>query len=421
MGIEQSDVIVMLKPRAEWVSGHDAASFANKFAPALRRALPGTALGFTQPIEMRVQELIGGVRSDVGVKIYGDDLATLRRLAEQVTAVINATSGSADVRIDMQLGLRMIDIRPDTRRTGRLGVSTPSILDFTELMQTGRPIGKLREGQRSFDVALRLGQLPKPDVEPLRKTRIVLGEGRSVMLGDVADIEVLDVPAQVSREQGRRRVTVETNVRGRDLAGFVQELQNRVKQLKLPIGYFIEYGGQFENLSRATQRLLLVVPLTLAAILLLLYLTFGRLRPSLLIFVNVPVAAVGGILALTVRGLDLSISAAVGFLALFGVAVLNGVVLIAAIQYHENEGVDRPEAVVRACSERFRAILTTALVAALGFVPMAIAHGVGAEVQRPLATVVIGGLITSTLATLLALPTLYVRLAARGEDEASGK
>ena len=370
---------------------------------------------------MRVQELIGGVRSDVGVKIYGDDLATLRRLAEQVTGVINATSGSADVRIDMQLGLRMIDIRPDTRRTGRLGVSTPSILDFTELMQTGRPVGKLREGQRSFDVTLRLGQQPKPDVEPLRKSRIVLGEGRSVMLGDVADIEVLDVPAQVSREQGRRRVTVETNVRGRDLAGFVQELQSRIKQLKLPIGYFIEYGGQFENLSRATQRLLLVVPLTLAAILLLLYLTFGRLRPSLLIFVNVPVAAVGGILALTVRGLDLSISAAVGFLALFGVAVLNGVVLIAAIQHHENEGVDRPEAVVRACSERFRAILTTALVAALGFVPMAIAHGVGAEVQRPLATVVIGGLITSTLATLLALPTLYVRLAGRSEDDASGK
>jgi heavy metal efflux system protein len=421
MGIEQSDVIVMLKPRAEWVSGHDAASFANAFEPALRRALPGTALGFTQPIEMRVQELIGGVRSDVGVKIYGDDLATLRRLAEQVTGVINATSGSADVRIDMQLGLRMIDIRPDTRRTGRLGVNTPSILDFTELMQTGRPVGKLREGQRSFDVTLRLGQLPKPDVEPLRKSRIVLGEGRSVMLGDVADIEVLDVPAQVSREQGRRRVTVETNVRGRDLAGFVQELQSRVKQLKLPIGYFVEYGGQFENLSRATQRLLLVVPLTLAAILLLLYLTFGRLRPSLLIFVNVPVAAVGGILALTVRGLDLSISAAVGFLALFGVAVLNGVVLIAAIQHYENEGVDRPEAVVRACSERFRAILTTALVAALGFVPMAIAHGVGAEVQRPLATVVIGGLITSTLATLLALPTLYVRLAGRREDEASGK
>ncbi len=421
MGIEQSDVIVMLKPRSEWVSGHDAASFANAFQPALRRALPGTAFGFTQPIEMRLQELIGGVRSDVGVKIYGDDLASLRSLAEQVAGIINTTPGSADARIDMQLGLRMIDIRPDTRKTGRLGVETPSILDFTELMQSGRLVGKLREGQRSFDVTLRLLQQPKPDVEPLKKSRIVLGDGRAVMLGDVANVEVLDVPAQVSREQGRRRVTVEANVRGRDLAGFVKELQSRVKQLKLPTGYFVEYGGQFENLTRATQRLLLVVPLTLAAILLLLYLTFGRLRPSLLIFVNVPVAAVGGILALTMRGLDLSISAAVGFLALFGVAVLNGVVLIAAIQQHEREGIDRPLAVARACAERFRAILTTALVAALGFVPMALAHGMGAEVQRPLATVVIGGLITSTLATLLALPTLYVRLAGAPEDDATSR
>jgi heavy metal efflux system protein len=210
-------------------------------------------------------------------------------------------------------------------------------------------------------------------------------------------------------------------VRGRDLAGFVRDLQKRIGQLKLPTGYFIEYGGQFENLTRATQRLMLVVPLTLAAILLLLYLTFGRLRSSLLIFVNVPVAAVGGILALTARGLDLSISAAVGFLALFGIAVLNGVVLIAVIQQHERAGIERVEAVVRACSERLRAVLTTALVAALGFVPMAIAQGVGAEVQRPLATVVIGGLITSTLATLLALPTLYIRLAGPPEDDATDK
>jgi cobalt-zinc-cadmium resistance protein CzcA len=288
-------------------------------------------------------------------------------------------------------------------------------------MQSGRPIGKLREGQRSFDVMLRLGETPKPDVEPLKKLRIPLTSGRPVMLGDIADVEVLDVPAQVSREQGRRRVTVESNVRGRDLAGFVQELQGRVKQLKLPTGYFIEYGGQFENLSRATQRLLLVVPLTLAIIMVLLYLTFGRLRPALLIFVNVPVAAVGGIVALASRGLDLSISAAVGFLALFGVATLNGVVLIAAILQHESSGVARPDAVVRAASERFRAILTTALVAALGFVPMAIAQGVGAEVQRPLATVVIGGLVTSTLATLFALPTLYVRFAGKRDDEELGE
>ena len=417
MGIEQSDVLVMLKPRSQWVSGHDAASFAGAFQPVLRRLLPGAAFGFTQPIEMRVQELIGGVRSDVGVKVYGDDLYMLRELAERVASVMNLTHGASDIRIDMQLGLRVIDVRPDTRRTGRLGVPSASILDFTRLMQSGQTVGKLYEGQRNFDVVLRLGQVPKPDVEPLKKLRIPLDSGRPVLLGDVADVDVLEVPAQVSREQGRRRVTVETNVRGRDLAGFVRELQSRIRQIKLPTGYFIEYGGQFENLTRATQRLMLVVPLTLATILVLLYLTFGRLRPALLIFVNVPVAAVGGVVALSMRGLDLSISAAVGFLALFGVATLNGVVLIAAIQQHESGGIGRVDSVVRAAGERFRAILTTALVAALGFVPMAIATGVGAEVQRPLATVVIGGLVTSTLATLFALPTLYVRLAGKREEE----
>jgi len=419
MGIEQSDVLVTLKPRSQWVSGHDAASFAATFQPKLRSALPGTVFGFTQPIEMRVQELIGGVRSDVGVKVYGDDLYTLHRLAEEVMATINATRGAADARIDMQLGLRVIDIRPDTRRTGRLGIPTESLLGFTELMQSGRHLGMMREGERSFAVMLRLGQPPTPDVESLKNQRLILNEGRPVMLGDVADVEVLDVPAQVSREQGRRRVTVECNVRGRDLASFVQELQNRVKQLKLPTGYFVEYGGQFENLSRATQRLLLVIPVTLAIILLLLYLTFGRLRPALIIYLNVPIAAVGGLLALAARGLDFSITAAVGFLALFGVAVLNGVVLVAAILQHESRGIERVEAVVGAAAERFRAILTTALVAVLGFVPMAVATGVGAEVQRPLATVVIGGLITSTLATLFALPTLYIRYAKPRDDNAA--
>lgn len=419
MGTEQSDVIVILKPRSQWVTGHDAASFSNAFEPALRKALPGAALSFTQPIEMRVQELIGGVRSAVGIKIYGDDLTTLRQLAEQVSATVHATPGASDVRIDMQRGLRMIDIRPEPRQTSRLGIDTPSILSFIELMRSGKPVGVLREGERTFDVALRLGQQPIPDVEPLKTLRIPLTGGRSVMLGDIAQVEVLDVPAQVSREQGRRRVTVEANVRGRDLGGFVGDLQARVRKLKLPTGYFIEYGGEFENLASAAKRLLLVVPLTLAAILVMLYLTFGRLRPALLIFVNVPLAAVGGMFALTARGLEMSISAAVGFLALFGIAVLNGVVLIAVIQQHENAGEERTAAVVRACSQRLRAILTTALVAALGFIPMALAKGVGAEVQRPLATVVIGGLITSTLATLFALPTLYVRFGSTVTEKSS--
>jgi heavy metal efflux system protein len=417
MGVEQSDVIVILKPRARWVTGHDAASFAQAFEPVVKMALPGAVFAFTQPIEMRVQELIGGVRSDVGVKLFGDDLDVLRTTAESISTVIRATPGSADVRIDMQRGLRVIDLKPDPRRTGRLGVPTADVLAFTELLLNGRQVGSLREGERSFDVVVRASDPPSPDVDTLNRLRIVLGQGRTVMVGDVAQLEVQDLPAQVSREQGRRRVTVETNVRGRDLGSFVTELQHRIANVKLPRGYFIEYGGQFENLKRATQRLLLVVPLTLGIILVMLYLTFGRLRPALLIYVNIPVAAVGGLLALKLRGLDLSISAAIGFLALFGVAVLNGVVLMAAMRFQEAEGKPRQEAVLFAAAERFRAILTTALVAALGFVPMAIATGVGAEVQRPLATVVIGGLVTCTLATLFALPTLYLRFGDGGNQD----
>jgi heavy metal efflux system protein len=417
MGVEQSDVIVMLKPRAKWVSGHDAASFAEAFEPVVKKALPGAVFSFTQPIEMRVLELIGGVRSDVGVKLFGDDLDLLRKTAETLSTVVRATPGSADVRIDMQRGLRVIDMQPEPRRTGRLGVPTSDVLAFTEMLLNGREVGRLREGERSFNVVLRAGEPPSPDVDPLSRLRIVFDGGRSVMVGDVAELALLDLPAQVSREQGRRRITVETNVRGRDLAGFVTELQRRVANVKLPHGYFLEYGGQFENLKRATQRLLLVVPLTLGIILVMLYLTFGRVRPALLIYINIPVAAVGGLLAIKLRGLDLSISAAIGFLALFGVAVLNGVVLMAAMRNHEAAGKNREDAVLLAASERFRAILTTALVAALGFVPMAIATGVGAEVQRPLATVVIGGLFTCTLATLLALPTLYLRFGGASVDD----
>ncbi len=409
MGVEQSDVIVMLSPRSEWKSAHSAAGFAEILEPRLRAALPGAALGFTQPIEMRVQELIGGVRSDIGVKIYGDDLFELRRIAERLSAVIGATPGAADVRIDMQLGQRVLDIRPNPRRMARLGVASGELLDYVELLQNGRIVGKLREGQRSFDVALKMSRAPSPDLEPLSRLRVPLNEGRSVFLGDVADLGTVDVPAQVSREQGRRRVTVEANVRGRDLAGFAQELKRRVGEIQLPTGYFVEYGGQFENLARASERLLLVVPMTLGVILVLLYLTFGGIRPALLIYINVPVAAFGGIVALTLRGLPFSISAAVGFLALFGISTMNGVVLLSAAQKHEASGSERFDATIAAAGDRFRAVLTTALVAALGFVPMAVAMGVGAEVQRPLATVVIGGLVTSTLATLLFLPALYVR------------
>ena len=414
MGVEQSDVFVLLKPRDQWTTAHDAAGFAEAFEPVLHKALPGTAFGFTQPIEMRVQELIGGVKSDVGVKIFGDDLNQLRSLATSVSRVINATPGAADVRTEPTSGLRLLSIRPDPYRMGRLGVQSDDVLAFIQSLRNGRTVGRLIEGQRRFDVVLRVDSPPAADEDPMRQLRVPLAGGRSVLLGDIADIHVSDGPAQVSREQGRRRVTVEANVRGRDLASFVQDLRQRIAKLQMPPGYYVEYGGQYENLARATLRLAIVVPATLLVVLVLLYLAFGAIRPALLIFVNVPAAATGGFVALALRGYDLSISAAVGFLALFGVATLNGVVLLSAVQTRQRQGMARGPAVLTAASERLRPVLTTALVAALGFLPMALATGTGAEVQRPLATVVIGGLVTSTLVTLLALPALYNRF---GSDE----
>lgn len=416
MGIEQADVFVLLKPRSTWKTASDAAGFAGAFEPVLRQALPGTAFGFTQPIEMRVQELIGGVRSDVGVKVFGEELPTLRRLSDEIARVVGATPGAADVRSEPTGGLPLLTIRPDPRRMGRLGVPSAELLDFIATLKVGRTVGSMIQGERRFDVVVRADDTPPADENAIRALRVPLADGRWVPLGDGADVSTQQGPAQVSREQGRRRVMVEANVRGRDLAGFVQELQARLARVELPSGYYLEYGGQYENLARATTRLAIVVPATLGLVLLLLYLAFGAIRPALLIFVNVPVAATGGIFALALRDLELSISAAVGFLALFGVATLNGVVLLAAVRTRQLAGEADAAAVLAAACDRLRPVLTTALVAALGFLPMALATGTGAEVQRPLATVVIGGLVTSTLATLLALPALYVRFGGKPSD-----
>ena len=415
MGPEQSDVIVTLKPREQWVTAKDAAGFADVLGPELNKALPGAAFGFTQPIEMRVDELIGGVKADVGVKVFGDDLATLRKVAEELAQVINTTSGAVDVRVEPMSGLSMLTITPDTREMGRRGVRAVELSTFVETLRAGRHVGHLIEGQKRFDVVLRSANVPAADDGPLQRVRIPMADGRAVSLGDIAHVSSSDGPAQVSREQGRRRVLIEVNVRGRDLASFVHELRARVGAVKLPAGYYVEYGGEYENLASATARLAVVVPLTLAVVLVLLYLAFGSIRPALLIFVNVPAAATGGIAALALRGLDLSVSAAVGFLALFGVATLNGVVLLASVRGRQQHGEAPREAVLGAADERVHPVLVTALVAALGFVPMAVATGTGAEVQRPLATVVIGGLVTASLVTLLALPALYVRFGGRPE------
>lgn len=407
MGIEQSDIFVILRPTREWTTAHDRQGLVAVFEPALRKALPGSALAFTQPIEMRVQELIGGSRSDVGIKIFGDDLGVLKRVAADVAQATSATAGSADVRLEPSEGLPLATIRPDAAAIGRLGVRTEDVRNAIEALRAGRLVGLLAEGERRFTIAVRADAPPTSDVTGLAQAPLILPGGRTVTLGEVARITLEDAPAQLSREMGRRRILVEANVRGRDLASFVQELSGRLAKVQMPVGYYTRITGQYENLVRASQRLAIVVPATLLTIFVLLFFTFGEGRPALLILLNVPVAASGGLVALAARGLPFSISAGVGLIALFGVATMNGVVLLSAARRLEARGEDNMEAARKGAQERLRPVLTTAVVAALGFLPMATATGIGSEVQRPLATVMMGGLITATVLTLLLLPSLY--------------
>ncbi len=411
MGLEQADVLVSMKPRSEWTTASDASGFAERLLPVLREELPGTGFAFTQPIEMRVSELIGGVQSDLGVKIFGEDLAELRALADRVAVRLTKVPGAADVRVEPTRGLETLSITPKPSALAAAGIAPRELTLHGQALRQGAHVGILREGLRHFAVVMRHAPLDPFSLTGLEQD-VLIGRGPTfVPIHQLARLEVEEGPAQVSREQGRRRVLVEANVRGRDLAGFVQQVQRDLASLKMPPGYYLEFGGQYENLARAAKRLMLVVPITLAVVLFLLYVAFGRARPALLVFVNVPAAATGGAFALALRGLELSMSAAVGFLALFGVATLNGVVLMSAVLQNQSEGKGSYESVFEAASERLRPVLTTALVAALGFLPMALATSTGAEVQRPLATVVIGGLLTSTLVTLFALPTLALRFA----------
>jgi cobalt-zinc-cadmium resistance protein CzcA len=409
MGIEQADVMVSMTPRTEWKTAKDAAGFADLLLPQLQAVLPGTGFAFTQPIEMRVGELIGGVQSDLGVKIFGEDLDVLRPLSDSIAARLNQIVGAADVRVEPTRGLTTTSIVPDPTKLALAGVTMNELTVHGRSLRQGAPVGELREGLRSFPIVLRHFQEREAARNDLKVESLLSSHGTLVPLGELASFKTEEGPAQVSREQGKRRVLVEANVRGRDLAGFVQEVKRELAKIELPTGYYLEYGGQYENLARASARLLLIVPLTLAVVLFLLYLAFGKLRPAFVVFMNVPAAATGGAFALALRGLDLSMSAAVGFLALFGVATLNGVVLMGAILHNDASGSQPRVSVEEAASERLRPVLTTALVAALGFLPMAIATGMGAEVQRPLATVVIGGLVTSTLLTLFALPAISLR------------
>lgn len=402
------DTFIILKDRSQWPPGMTKEALVADMAARLDREVPGQGYAFSQPIELRTDELVSGVKADIAVKVFGDDLDTLASLGSRVQAVLNKVPGAEDVTVQATEGLPTLEITVDRAAVARYGINVADVQDVVESCIGGRALGQVMEGDKRFDIVVKLPEAQRNDLEAIRNLQVSSPGGERVPLSSLAQIAVRESPAQVNREHGQRLVIVQANVRGRDLGSFITDAQARVARLAaMPPGYHLEWGGQFENLQNARARLRVVVPLTLGLIFLLLFLTFGSLRQAAIIFTGVPLAVTGGILALLARHMPFSVSAGVGFIALFGVAVLNGVVLVSAINALRGRGEDVLTAVREGAQTRLRPVLMTALVASLGFIPMALSTGVGAEVQRPLATVVIGGIASSTLLTLIVLPTLY--------------
>jgi cobalt-zinc-cadmium resistance protein CzcA len=420
-----ADGFVMLKPRSEWP---DPTLPRQELIRRMQEAVeqvPGTKYEFLQPIQMRFNELIAGVRSDVAVKIFGDDLDELLTSGKEIGKILDTIPGAQDVSVEQITGLPLLNINMKHDALSRYGLTVSEVQDVIEIAIGGKQAGQIFEGDRRFPLILRLPENLRTDMDAWKKIPVRIhstGTGEFdthtistnqaaipafVPLGELADFDLGPGPNQISRENGKRRVVVTANVRGRDLGSFVAEAREKTRDVELPPGNWITWGGTFEQLISASERLKIVVPIALILIFALLFMTFGNVRDSMLVFTGVPLALTGGILALWLRDIPLSISAGVGFIALSGVAVLNGLVMISFINDLRKEGMPLDEAVIQGALMRLRPVLMTALVASLGFVPMALATGTGAEVQRPLATVVIGGIISSTLLTLVVLPGLY--------------
>jgi len=416
MGLELSDMFISLTPRDQWVRADNQAELVTSIDAELED-FPGQKRIFTQPIEMRINEMIAGIRSDIGIKVFGDDLEELEAIAARVSALTETIEGSADVSIEQLTGQPQLRLQVDRQRLARFGLSARDVLTAIESMG-GIKVGDVFEGQRRFDLLLRVDTTRITGPEDIGRVTLRSQTGSLVGL-DRVTLPTLDTgPASITREWSKRRIVVQCNVRDRDLGSFVSELRRRLKQdIELPAGYFIRLGGQFENLQRAQARLAVVVPLALLLVFGLLYWSYGSARDAILIFTGVPLAALGGVISLMVRGMPFSISAGVGFIALSGIAVLNGLVLVSMIKRLRAEGAELRSAVREGAIARLRPVLMTGLVAALGFVPMAISTGVGAEVQRPLATVVVGGILTSTLLTLFILPALYATFGRKLQSE----
>ncbi|WP_210517779.1 CusA/CzcA family heavy metal efflux RND transporter [Hymenobacter terricola] len=416
MSFEDSDQMVILKDQKDWTSAHSRVELADMMQKALA-GVPGVNMEFQQPIQMRFNELISGAKSDISIKIYGDDLDVLFEKANQAAALIRPLAGVGDLKVEQIAALPQLRVTYDRQKMAQYGLRISDLNALLRSSFAGDVAGQVYEGERRYDLVLRLDSTRRQGLSDLRNLYVDTPTGQKIPLEEVAAVAYRNAPAQISRDDARRRINIGVNVRGRDVQTLVQEIQGKLNRVKLPPGYTIKYGGAFENLQRATARLEIVVPISLALIFLLLYLSFQSVKQAALIFTGIPLATIGGILALWLRGMPFSISAGVGFIALFGVAVLNGIVLVASLNELAAEGVKKvSERVMRATAERFRPVLLTASVASLGFLPMALSTSAGAEVQKPLATVVIGGLISATLLTLLVLPVLYSFFTKDDED-----
>ncbi|MBS1734986.1 MAG: CusA/CzcA family heavy metal efflux RND transporter, partial [Bacteroidetes bacterium] len=408
MPIEAADITVVLKPKAEWTSAKSREELAEMMQRSLA-VIPGVTFGFSQPIQLRSNELLSGVKQDVGIKIFGEDLQVLTELSKKIGAIVPTVEGAEDLYLEQLTGLPQISIKLNRDKIAQYGLNVSDINQAINTAFAGGVAGTVFEGERRFDLVVRLQEAERQSIEDVKRLFVTTKDGKNIPLEQVADVSYQLGPNQIQREDAKRRIIVGFNVRGRDIASVVKEMQQKIDaKVKMPTGYYITYGGQFKNLEEANQRLSVAVPVALGLILLLLYFAFGSIKHSLLIFTAIPLSAIGGIFALWVRGMPFSISAGIGFIALFGVAVLNGIVLVSEFNQLKKHGMrDLNRIILTGTLTRLRPVLMTATVASLGFLPMALSHGSGAEVQKPLATVVIGGLITATFLTLIVLPVLY--------------
>lgn len=409
MSMEESDIIVKLKPKSEWVSADSKDELADKIKEALEKQIPNMEIEFTQPIEMRFNELISGSRSDVAIKIFGEDLDILAKKAHEVEKAILNVEGASDIIIEKTEGLPQMFVQYDRSKIARYGLNISDLNEMIALGFAGKVVGNVFEGEKRFDMVIRLDQTNRTDIEDLRNLYVATPNGEQIPLRELANIEYTEGPAKISRDNTNRRIVVGINVRNRDLQSVVDDVKKIIEaKVDLPPGYRVTYGGQFENLESAKARLMIAVPIALFLIFILLHFAFGSIKEAMMVYTAIPLSAVGGILFLWIRDLPFSISAGVGFIALFGIAVLNGIVLIEHFKELKHSGMkNMNELILKGTTDRLRPVLLTAAAAALGFLPMAISTGAGAEVQRPLATVVIGGLITATLLTLIVLPVLF--------------